>query len=337
MPSKYKPKASSYWWIKYYENGKEIRYSLRTKDAKIAGYLVSKKNQELMEHRCPAVKINRSLQEIFDTWKASAGISKKAYVHERDCEIVDQFLKECGFCRVNDIDSEIISAYLKKRIKSGISPASVNKYFRNINAFLNWCVRLSYLTANPCRFIRPLPEGNNFPRFLKIEEFEYLLSGSQERDPGLWLMILTAIFTGMRLGEILRLRWGDIDFKNGILTVLESKSNRPRIIPLHKRLVGPLSEKYGRKDDLCFDTKNLRKRLNTAIQRAQEKASEDRIKINLSGAGWKVFRKTFGSQLAMAGTPLFKIQKWMGHEDPKITTKHYAHLLPQRDEDINRF
>ena len=52
---------------------------------------------------------------------------------------------------------------------------------------------------------------------------------------------------------------------------------------------------------------------------------------------WLTLRRTFGSQLAQAGVSIFKIQKWMGHSDPRITMEHYAHLSPEYDEDINRF
>ena len=45
---------------------------------------------------------------------------------------------------------------------------------------------------------------------------------------------------------------------------------------------------------------------------------------------------TFGSQLAQVGVSIFKIQKWMGRSDPRMTMKHYAHLSPEYDEDINR-
>ena len=52
---------------------------------------------------------------------------------------------------------------------------------------------------------------------------------------------------------------------------------------------------------------------------------------------WLTLRRTFGSQLAQAGVSIFKIQKWMGHSDPRMTMEHHAHLSPEYDEDINRF
>jgi len=55
-----------------------------------------------------------------------------------------------------------------------------------------------------------------------------------------------------------------------------------------------------------------------------------------SGVGWHTLRKTFGSELARQGVSLLKIQKWLGHSDPRITMQHYAHLSPTFDEDINK-
>ena len=71
--------------------------------------------------------------------------------------------------------------------------------------------------------------------------------------------------------------------------------------------------------------------LRSSLAEAQGRARVEK------DTNWLTLRKRFGSQLAQAGVSIFKIQKWLGHSDPRMTMEHYAHLSPEYDEDINRF
>lgn len=325
------------WWVSYYLDGRQYRKSLGTRDETVAEYLAKKILLEIQENRKPAALRRDILDKVFDEWKTAVAAEKKQDTHTADTLVLDVFFKWGKFTRLSDITPASISRYLKHKVDSGCQPTSANRSLRNIRAFLNWSIRAGYLLHNPCRMVRALIEPRKPPRFLIKEEIDILLKIAKDQDPDLHLMIATAIYTGLRLGELLRLKWGDIDLNKGVLMVRESKSATFRSIPLNSHLADLLSDYYGKKDALCFNETNLRKRLENLLEAAIKEANKNNVKVNLAGIGWHTFRKTFGSQLAMAGVSIFKISKWLGHTDPKITVKHYAHLLPEKDKDIDKF
>ena len=179
--------------------------------------------------------------------------------------------------------------------------------------------------------------------FLTFEECEaYVAAARADRLDPMWgVMILVAVRTGLRIGELRALQWGDIDFDRGVIRVQRNatlrrklkapKSNRFRDVPLssdahaalksHRHLRGPFvfCDVHGKMLDehVC---KHPCKRASKAIGRV---------------VYWHVLRHTFASHLAMRGVPLRTIQELMGHAT--ITqTQRYAHLSPNVPRDAVR-
>ena len=154
------------------------------------------------------------------------------------------------------------------------------------------------------------------------------------------VLYLTAAMTGLRQGELIALRWRDVDWVAGVVRVRRSytrgefttpKSRRSsRAVPMADRLASELERyhqvsRYPADHDLVFahpltggpyDASRLRKRFNDAIARAGAR----RIRFH-------DLRHTFGTQMAAAGAPLRAIQEWMGHRDHS-TTQIYADYAP---------
>lgn len=147
------------------------------------------------------------------------------------------------------------------------------------------------------------------------------------------LMVMTALHTGMRLGELLALTWGDINFSVGQITVRRNnwkgiistpKSGRQREIPLTTELHDRLEEAQGdengwvfaRADGSPLTYQQCRRPLMRACAEAQ-----------VPSVQWHGLRHTFASHLAMKGAPLKAIQELLGHSTQAMTER-YAHLLP---------
>jgi integrase len=177
---------------------------------------------------------------------------------------------------------------------------------------------------------------------LDVEELEALIRAVPDDQLGAVERILyrTAAMTGMRRGELLALRWRDIDWSNSIVRVRRSftrgefgtpKSRRSsRTVPLAEAVADELARhfqqsRYTAGDDLVFahpsvgsvlDPSKLRKRFQRAAQGA-----------GLRPVRFHDLRHTFGTRMASAGAPLRAIQEWMGHRDSR-TTDLYAHYAP---------
>jgi len=145
--------------------------------------------------------------------------------------------------------------------------------------------------------------------------------------------------TGLRQGELIGLRWCDVDWTAGRVRVAESytrgafdtpKSHRGRSVPMSDQLAGELERHFQRsrwrdERDLVFahplsggvlDASKLRKRFRAAVARA-----------GVEDLTFHELRHTFGTRMSAAGAPLRSIQAWMGHADAS-TTEIYSHYAP---------
>lgn len=190
------------------------------------------------------------------------------------------------------------------------------------------------------------PAANPDIRFLDDAELAALIAAVPDDERGAVerVIYVTAAMTGLRQGELLALRWRDIDWPAGRVRVRQNyvrgefgtpKSRRStRSVPLADRVAGELdrhfqASRYTTDDDLVFchpqtgnplDRSRLLKRLKAAARRA--KVRELRFHD---------LRHTFGTRMAGAGVPLRTLQEWMGHRDFK-TTLIYADYQPSEHE-----
>lgn len=203
-------------------------------------------------------------------------------------------------------------------------------------------------SKNPCKQVekpRTPDEGADI-RFLDESELDALLRVLPDSPIGRTdhVLYLTAAMTGLRQGELLALRWRDVDWQAGRLRVRRSfvrgefgtpKSRRSsRSVPLADRVGAELDthqalSTYQGDDDLVFghpllggplDRSKLLKRFKTAAKRAA-----------LREVRFHDLRHTFGTRMAAAGIPMRTLQEWMGHRDFK-TTLIYADYAPSAQE-----
>lgn len=163
--------------------------------------------------------------------------------------------------------------------------------------------------------------------YLSDEECRDLLAG--QNDLMTYTMILTALHTGMRLGELCALSWEDIDFRQRILTVRHSmvrgimsspKSNKIRHIPLSQELATTLGGQQ-RPNGLVFQD-NGKPISDYAAEQLLTKAC---ARAGIRRVSWHKLRHTFATQLAGRKVPLRAIQLLLGHSTIQMTER-YAHF-----------
>lgn len=117
----------------------------------------------------------------------------------------------------------------------------------------------------------------------------------------------------MRKGEILNLKWNDIDFINHYITIQQSKTNEKRIVPMNQEVYEVLKKLY-KDGENVFSIKECKRSFATALRKAK-----------IEDFRFHDLRHTFASHLAMDGCNLKTIQELMGHKDIKMTMR-YSHL-----------
>lgn len=246
------------------------------------------------------------------------------------------------------IDTQLVADYLVAKQLDGLASKTVGNHLTFLHGVFRHAMKKGWASANPVAAVDRPREDVTDPdiRFLTHEELEALLRAvdDDEFTQVDYPLYLVAATCGLRQGELVALRWRDVDWTAGVIRVRRNytrgtwgtpKSRRSsRAVPMIDRTEGALDRlyqqsRYREDDDLVFghpqlgsvlDASKLRKRFKQTLARA----SVREIRFH-------DLRHTFGTQAAAAGVPLRTLQEWMGHRDYK-TTLIYADYAPRLQE-----
>ena len=164
----------------------------------------------------------------------------------------DYWKQRLGAYALIHITSELIAQERKALIDSLLpggskrSPATINRYTAVLSTTFGYAVKkLRWITENPCRTLSRLKESAGRDRVLNDEEISRLLEAcKQSKSSLLYLIVLFALTTGARRGEILNLEWRHIDLERGIAFLTETKNGRPRSVALSDPVIAELKALY---------------------------------------------------------------------------------------------
>jgi integrase len=202
----------------------------------------------------------------------------------------------------------------------------VDKYLKNLSHVFNVAVAdWAWLDSNPVKKVKSpkLPRGR--VRFLDDNERARLLIACKESNNAwLYLCVVLALSTGMRQGELMGLKWQDVNLKDGYLILHQTKNGTRRRVPIAGLGLELLAEhsKIRRLDtDLLFPGtihKNKPIDLRTPFETALKAAGINDMK-------WHDLRHCCASYLAMNGASLGEIAEVLGHKTLSMV-KRYSHL-----------
>jgi integrase len=214
--------------------------------------------------------------------------------------------------------TEAVEAYRDERLAAKKSPSTIRQDVAALADCLKWAVKLKYLHTNPAKEVeRPsLPVKQDDPAaYLTPVQFSDLITVVQQDRP----LYKFAVWTGLRITELLILEWGDI--RDGFVTVRRGKGRKQRIVPLLPQALDALKEVPRRLNDPRIFWW-MRDR-HTTLRRFQRRLRW----AKLPQFRFHDLRHTFGAYAAQAGVDLEVIAQAMGHTSTTVT-KLYAHLSP---------
>lgn len=319
------------YWLSFRHNDRGHCISLKTRDRATAIYLKAQKDKELIEGKSIIPDKKTLCLPILDKYKKDFQHSRTKKTNEDQYKKISDFLDWSSIRSFNQITQQRIKDYLNHCVEKKLSFLTINTIIQNLKTWLNYCVKNRHIFENPAANTKKFRVPQRDVRFLSKDEIRAILEAAQiktlyaDSKPTLYPVIATGIYTGMRQQELFNLGWKDVDFKQGLVRVINkagftTKDKENRAIPFHKDLktiLRPLKRKDGR----CFDVTNQRR-----IFRRIKKAAK------ITGIGWHTFRHTFASHALMSGVPIATVSKWMGHADIK-TTMIYSHLLKDHQSD----
>jgi integrase len=235
------------------------------------------------------------------------------------------------------IQAADIERWAQSRLGPRTSGVTVNRDLNLASAVFRWAVRCGYLNENPVRRVERFSErGRARETYLTSAESRALVEAC---DPGTRDVVLAALHTGMRRGELLTLRWRCVDLVRRELVVEAEteKAGRGRVVPmttvLHSRFAArrrelPLGLDAGTPVFVLpggreITHKVLRSAFLRAVRRCQTIPLEKREKVT-----FHCLRHTAASLLVAEGVPLFDVAKILGHSTLAVTMR-YAHFSPE--------
>jgi integrase len=244
----------------------------------------------------------------------------------------------------------------RERAKTGgaLSNRSINDTLGLLAQVLETAVEYGHIQFNPARGRRRRLKVSQPTRtWLEPEQVKPLLDatvrglrgGRTMADPRMRMLFATGICTGLRIGELLSLRWRDVNLAQGHLKVIDSKTEagRGREVDLWPELREELAVykatfRHSRPEDHVFatatgkaDTRwNIAKRLKRAAERANEALAEGDTPPIPATLSPHSLRRTFASLLYLRGESPVYVMHQMGHTDPKLALRIYTKVMGEQ-------
>lgn len=262
--------------------------------------------------------------------------------------IVRAHLSSLGNLPADKLTAEDVTRYMTAKLRTGLARQTVVNQLNLLHGVMQHAVKRGWVRQNVVALVDRPEQAKTDPeiRYLDDAEEAALLRAVPADELGGVEAVLyrTAMQAGLRQGELLGLRWRDVDWSAGVIRVRQAwvrgefsspKSRRSsRAVPMHDGLAAELerhwqaNEKrafYLGDDDLVFahpqlgtvlDSSKLRRRFRAAVKAA-----------GLRPIRFHDMRHTYGTRMAAAGTPMRALQEFMGHRSSQ-TTEIYADFQP---------
>lgn len=244
-----------------------------------------------------------------------------------------------GAKRLSEITRWDVQNFLADKLRQGYSGAHVHAMRTTLSKVMQAAVEWEFINENPTRGCHVARQALAKQRiYLDAQQVQRLCNQLPEPSRS---VVLVAVLTGLRIGEILALRWGRINLLQNIISVEESYSGRfgppktkssRRMVPISAALRSILLAQHNRckdtgEQDLVFATckgtplsdKNLRNRFLEPARKA----------LGLPRISWHTFRYTHATWLSEAQVPARIAQSILGHSDVAMTLNIYTQVVPE--------
>lgn len=287
---------------------------------KLATAILNKRLADIAENKHLDIKKDQKIKfnNFAHTYLETHAKPNKRSWQTSDAKYLKTLIPFFGESFLYAITPEAVECYKAQR-KEKVSVASVNRDLALLKCMFNKAIAWGYASDNPVRKVKLYKENNWRMRYLEKEEIEKLLAASPFM---LRAILIVALNTGMRKSEIQNLKWSDINFERGYLTLYQTKNGEKRIIPMNRSVRETLvSIRKNPESAYIFCGKNgfpynFRKSFETALK-----------KSGIKDFRFHDCRHSFASHLVMAGVDLNTVRDLLGHKTLGMTLR-YSHLSP---------
>lgn len=320
----YKRGEKGMFYMNFIVNGVRVNKSTGKFTKKEAKLVEAVEKKKLMEdgalsprEKRARLKLSEAIKKVYEErWKHNKDGGKS----RRNAEII---MEQIGDIPIGRIDEDVVSALIAKLETRIIKDGTLNRFLAALKTVLRH-------NKQPWDHIKLRKEPKGRIRVLSIQEereaIKLLRYTDHKRRKSFYQvadLVEVLLDTGCRLSEILKLKYKDIDFDTGLISIWENKGDKPRSMPMTTRVRS------------IFKTRmegNPARPFRLCVSQAEKAWRWVRSEMKLDGDEEFVLhalRHTCASRLVNAGIDLYVVKEWLGHSSIQVTEK-YAHLNPNK-------
>ena len=310
------------WYLYYRVDGKRVRRAVRGAQNRADALKVLQvavadafRGKHGFEKKGPRCMFKDFAREFLERYSK---VNKRSW--RSDVSIVNKLNPYFGDKYLEEIKPEEVEGFKLARLEEGRTRSKVNRDLSLLRKLFNVAIDWGRLETSPMTKVRLFPEKDNLKeRILTDEEETRLL---KECPPYLRPIVITALYTGMRRGEILSLQWNQVDLEKDIITIKRTKSGKDRLVPMGeslKNLLLLLRSETSPSDYVFLypptmkPFTDIKRSFITAIRKAK-----------VQGLRFHDLRHTYASRLIANGADIITVRDLLGHYSVEVTQR-YTH------------
>lgn len=322
----YKRKDSPYFWFSFIDNsGKQHRKNSGTTDKKLAEKILAKVQTLIVEGKWFDFELGQkhTYDEMMERFFKEHAPTKEHGTQRSYKSMRPHLDAFFGGMRLAQIDSDLVSQYVAHRRAEGCRPATRNRELAMLSKAFNLGRLWKMTKENPCQLVKKEKEDNEIGQLLSDEQEALLLEkcsgycGDQLAD-----MVLIALNTGIRSGEVLKLHWSKIDLKKRAFESYNEKTNAWRTCAINSTVY-----------DILFRRSKVRSISGYVFTTSTGTAFERRnvyrffkqacLLTGIPSFRFHDLRHSVGRRLTAAGKDIYTVAAMLDHSQLS-TAKRYA-------------
>lgn len=329
------------WWGRTQVAGKELRRSLRTTDRDEAK---KRRNAWLKEldHEAFHGEARHTYKEAVVIWSADyLPGNVKPRTAERYLSSVRQLDPHFADSYIDQIDRKAVTKYVTAAKARGVTNATIRRDLSALSSILAFCVSQGWREDNPARvFDRTIIKERRSPIVMPQDaDIDLVVSLARQN---LACLIRAAQYTGMRQNELAGLERREIDYRRQAVMLTETKTNKPRSVPLDERAVGTfVGTPPHLKSNVVFwhgakgkPYQEVSSRFNSLVRRAVKLAKDKGLKFRRFK--FHDLRHWYAVDYLRRGGSIYDLQQILGHSSIKTTELYLNYLTPDEQDHAKR-
>jgi len=314
------------FWMSFIDNsGKQHQKSTGTSDRKLAEKIYHKVQAMVIEDKWFEFDASKkhNFDELMDRFLAEHAPTVSQSMQKSYRNIRDHLNPFFAGLTLDKLDSDLISQYVVHRRSEGCRPATRNRELAMLSKMFNLARLWKWTRENPCSLVKKEKEDNEIGQCLTDEQEDLLLDKCRPYCNGdLPDMVLVALNTGIREGEVLKLHWSKIDLVNRTFQSFNEKTDSWRTVPMNETVYEVLSRRnkvrsisgyvFVSSTGNPYESRNMYREFKKACKAA-----------GIPSFRFHDARHTAATRLARAGKDIYSIAAFLDHSQLS-TSKRYA-------------